>query len=145
MCKEESINATYGASALLSRTEEIEILDTNKLIPEEQQQQPIGSSDVRREDDLSPSATRRRDVTAATASASNEPPAPSAERVDLDKSKKLLVLINNQLAMLRMRIQDKETKEHNRKDWYLLAASLDRFFLFVYILLMTVGLFILLV
>ena len=66
----------------------------------------------------------------------------AAEQIDLNQAKSLLVLINNQLANFRIRINEKDLKELNKKDWYLIACTLDRFCLLVYTVILVLGLFI---
>ncbi len=68
-----------------------------------------------------------------------------AEANDMNQAKTLLVLINNQLANFRMRINEKDTRELNRRDWCLIACTLDRFCLLVYTVVLLMGLFIIFV
>jgi hypothetical protein len=49
-------------------------------------------------------------------------------------------LICNQLAMFRMKLQEKELKDTNRKEWYLIATVLDRFCLIILSIIMSIGL-----
>ena len=65
--------------------------------------------------------------------------------LDMYQAQTLLVLINNQLAMFRMRLQEGDQKEKNRNDWYLIATVLDRFCLICYTVIMLLGLFIVLI
>ena len=65
--------------------------------------------------------------------------------LDTYQAQTLLVLINNQLAMFRMRLQEGDLKEKNRNDWYLIATVLDRFCLICYTAIMLLGLFIVLI
>lgn len=42
--------------------------------------------------------------------------------------------------MFRMRIQEKDLKDTNRREWYLIASVLDRFCLIVLSIVMSIGL-----
>lgn len=97
--------------------------------------------------DSSPSREVKTQSEVATASpTSDSQPTtstrPTSDSVsDLGQAKTLLVLISNQLAHLRTRINDKDMRELNKKDWYLIACTLDRFCLLVYAVLLFLGLF----
>ena len=69
----------------------------------------------------------------------------STAKLDVSQARTLLILINNQLAMFRTRLQENDLKEKNRNDWYLIATVLDRFCLGVYSFIMLLGLFIVLI
>jgi hypothetical protein len=136
VCKEETINATLN-SAPINRNEEIELLDTSRLAQQNQQE---NNNDV-----TNSSVTQTPDLANLISSGNNESENQDylkKTKSELDQSKKLLVLINNQIAMLRIRLQEKDIKEQNKKDWYLIACSLDRFFLYVYIVVMFFGIFV---
>ena len=112
--------------------DEIEILDTNNL---------YGANNS------STAATNRagtvRVVTNelnSTNDASTD--APAGNKTDMSQAKTLLLLINNQLSLMRMKIKEKDHLNQNKKEWYLIAITLDRFCLIVYFLIMLVGLFI---
>lgn len=143
VCKEETINATLN-SAPINRNEEIEILDTSRLAQSNHQE---NNNDVT---NTSSSATQTQDLAnllggGGSGGGNNDNENQdyiSKTKSELDQSKKLLVLINNQIAMLRIRLQEKDIKEQNKKDWYLIACSLDRFFLYLYIIVMFFGIFV---
>lgn len=69
----------------------------------------------------------------------------TAATLDMSQAQTLLALINNQLAMFRMRLQENELKDKNKGDWYLIAVALDRFCLICYTVVMLLGLFIILI
>lgn len=65
----------------------------------------------------------------------------SPQRQDeLSKAQMILVLINNQLALLRMRIQEKDLKNDAKREWDLVALMLDRLCLIFYFILIFFGL-----
>jgi hypothetical protein len=59
---------------------------------------------------------------------------------ELSKAQMILVLINNQLAMFRMRIQEKDLKSEAKREWDLVAVILDRLCLICYFILIFFGL-----
>jgi hypothetical protein len=108
VCKEETINATLSSSPI-NRTEEIELLDTSRL-----QDQPQRSTDP------STSASQNAADGGEEANAGGQISTETIilkTRDEINQSKKLLVLINNQIAMLRIRLQEREVKEQNKRDW----------------------------
>ncbi len=65
-----------------------------------------------------------------------------AKKSDISHAKTLLILISNQLSLIRMRYKEKDIQSKNKNDWGLIAHVLDRFCLIVYIVITLVGLFI---
>ncbi len=115
-----SLNQALGENNLL-RDDDIEVIDTSNLL----QQQQSSSEQL-------------------VAAANNEQQQSTA-KLDVSQARTLLILINNQLAMFRTRLQENDLKEKNRNDWYLIATVLDRFCLGVYSFIMLLGLFIVLI
>jgi hypothetical protein len=108
------------------------VIDTSNLIQRHEQNsnnQPLVNTGTQSES------------TNSTASAQSG----TGNSLDMYQAQTLLVLINNQLAMFRMRLQEGDHKEKNRNDWYLIATVLDRFCLICYTVIMLLGLFIVLI
>ncbi len=88
------------------RDEEIEVLDTNQVSQQLQQ---------------------------------NDPTSP-ANPNEFTQIQMLLVLINNQLAMFRMKLQENDLKECNHREWFLIACVFDRVCLIVLSIISSIGL-----
>lgn len=72
---------------------------------------------------------------------SSSTPSPNQQlKSDLSQAQTLLILISNQLALMRRRFQDKDAKSQNQQEWYLIALTLDRFCLLVYTVITSLGL-----
>ena len=65
-----------------------------------------------------------------------------AKKSDISHAKTLLILISNQLSLIRMRYKEKDIQSKNKSDWGLIARVLDRFCLIVYIFITLFGLFV---
>ncbi len=136
VCKEETISATLNSTPI-NRNEEIDLLDTSRLV-QQNQQEPNQDATT----NSSPTQTQNLANLLSGNNDNENQDYLAKTKSELDQSKKLLVLINNQIAMLRIRLQEKDIKEQNKKDWFLIASSLDRFFLYVYIIVMFFGIFV---
>lgn len=101
----------------ITRDEEIEILDPGRILSGSQE--AAASSSV------------------ATISTSG-----TDSLADMNQAKTMLVLINNQLAMMRIKGQENDSKEQNKRDWHVVSCAFDRLFLVVYAVIMFLGLFI---
>ena len=77
---------------------------------------------------------------ATSSSASAAPSLDQKLKSDLSHAQTLLILISNQLALMRRRFQDKDAKSQNQQEWYLIALTLDRFCLLVYTVITALGL-----
>jgi hypothetical protein len=66
----------------------------------------------------------------------------ATQHTDQDDMQSLVTLINNQIAMLRKRLKEKEAQQQAKKEWFLVASIIDRISLFAYILAMCFGLII---
>ena len=64
-----------------------------------------------------------------------------AKKSDMSHAKTLLILISNQISLIRMRYKEKDIQSKNKSDWCLISRVLDRFCLIAYICIMLIGLF----
>lgn len=91
------------------------------------------------------SQTTNSIATESNNEASNESTLAKADKVtslDINQAKTLLSLISNQLAILRLKLQEQDLKDQNKRDWLLVAIILDRFCIFIYLIIMLIGIFI---
>lgn len=118
----------------ITRDEEIEILDPGRVIPNGQQQQQLQQQ--QQQQSSGGDGAVAGVATIATTSSGTD------SLADMNQAKTMLVLINNQLAMMRIKAQEKDSKEQNKKDWHVVACAFDRLFLLFYSVIMLLGLFI---
>lgn len=123
-----SLNQAIGENDLI-RDEEIELIDPNTLLQQQRNNQQSEQND--QSSQSSGSATNQQ--------------IKNVSNLDLNQAQTLLALINNQIAMFRMRLQENDLKDRNKSNWYLIAVALDRFCLICYAFIMILGLFIVLI
>lgn len=125
----------------ITRDEEIEILDPGRVIPNggSGQQSSSSAAGATAADGTSQSGSGSGVATIATTSNGTD------SLADMNQAKTMLVLINNQLAMMRIKAQEKDSKEQNKKDWHVVSCAFDRMFLMLYVIIMLFGLFIIFV
>ena len=111
--------------------DEIEILDTNNL---------YGANNSSKTNRAGTVKVVTNELNSSNDASTDAPPA--GNKTDISQAKTLLLLINNQLSLMRMKIKEKDHLNQNKKEWYLIAITLDRFCLIVYFLIMLIGLFI---
>lgn len=130
----------------ITRDEEIEILDPGRVIPN-----GGGGGGSGQQQNTSTTSGASADLVGSTASSSAAAVATIATTggtdslADMNQAKTMLVLINNQLAMMRIKAQERDSKEQNKKDWHVVACAFDRMFLMIYSVVMFLGLFIIFV
>ncbi len=115
---------------LISQEEDIEIFDTNSLLENQ-----INNTTVDDETSQNGSAANTDEDSKLASSL-------KAKKSDISHAKTLLILISNQLSLIRMRYKEKDIQFKNKSDWALIARVIDRFCLIVYIIIMLFGLFI---
>ena len=128
--KQEALQAVFNNQVV--RNEEIELIDTNQIL---HQNQTLSNNN----DDQETNSEIRSNNLVDIASTS------SVQNLDINQAESLLVLINNQIAMLRRKFQESDLKESNRKEWYLIALVCDRLCLIIYSIVSFVGLFVILI
>ena len=116
------------------------MIDTNHMKSFRELAQSESISDLATANDES-TLNQLQEVAPSTSS-NSEATAEASFTSDIRNAKTLLVLINNQLAIQRMKIQEKDTLDDNKKEWYLIASTLDRFCLLCYSVITLLGLFI---
>ena len=121
----------------ITRDEEIEILDPNRVLSSS------NTSATAAQDGASTASSSGAAATAAVATIPTT--AGNDSLADMNQAKTMLVLINNQLAMMRIKSQEADSKEQNVKDWHVVACAFDRLFLFAYFIIMLLGLFVIFV
>lgn len=114
--------------------DEIEILDTNNLYG------PTNTTATSRSGTVKVIKNELNSPSEAATSTSTDVAA--AKKSDISQAKTLLVLINNQLSLMRLKIKENDHLNQNKNEWYLIAITLDRFCLILYFLIMLIGLFI---
>lgn len=124
----------------ITRDEEIEILDPGRVIPNGGQQQNTSTTSGASAD-LVGSSTASSSAAVATIATTGG----TDSLADMNQAKTMLVLINNQLAMMRIKAQERDSKEQNKKDWHVVSCAFDRMFLMFYAVVMFLGLFIIFV
>lgn len=135
-----SLDQALGENNLL-RDDDIELIDTNSLMQQQQQQQQRTTNE---NEQLLDTSNAQADVSASSQQQQKQNRS-SLSNLDLSQAQTLLALINNHIAMLRMRLQEGDLKERNKSNWYLIAVALDRFSLICYTSIMLLGLFIVLI
>ena len=123
----------------ITRDEEIEILDPNRVLSSS------NTSATGAQDGATSTASSSGAATATAAVATIPTTAGNDSLADMNQAKTMLVLINNQLAMMRIKSQEADSKEQNVKDWHVVACAFDRLFLFAYFIIMLLGLFVIFV
>ncbi len=110
-----------------SQEEDIEIFDTHDLLLNQT------AADTNESDQLV-----QNDANAETRSTTST----RTRKSDISHAKTLLILISNQLSLIRMRYKEKDIQLKNKNDWGLIACTFDRLCLIIYVVLMFLGLFI---
>ena len=113
----------------LSQDEDIEIFDTNTML----------ANQINNTNEIEPSSSSAQQISSAEPDISASL---RAKKSDISHAKTLLILISNQLSLIRMRYKEKDIQSKNKSDWNLIACVLDRFCLIVYSVIMFLGLFI---
>lgn len=129
ICRYETLQGLLTSNQI-TRDEEIEILDPNQILQ--------AANNTTANSQQTPEASSSSSASAVATIATTG----SDSLADMNQAKTMLVLINNQLAMMRMKVQENDSKDQNKKDWHLVSCAFDRLFLTIYVVIMLLGLFI---
>ena len=134
ICRYGTLQSLLTANQI-TRDEEIEILDPGRIMPSGVGQQ---QSDAAATSATTGAASSSNVATIATTGGTDS-------LADMNQAKTMLCLINNQLAMMRIKAQEKDSKDQNKKDWHVVSCAFDRMFLMIYAVILFLGLFIIFV